>query len=134
MSDPLIILIDEHDHVHEISGQVRGTTVALDGPSFAEATGWVTKPEGLCRGDLCLPRTLWPDLIDVDGWIDAEQFGAAGDQPVVVDPDAGVVAIGTAGSVRRDALETLDLPTLDTRDLDGDPVDLEQYRGKKKLL
>jgi peroxiredoxin len=132
-----VVLIDEDGHAHELAAEQaerEGSRLLLDPSSLLEHTGWAVEPEGLCRGDTCLPRTLWPDLLTPDDRVDAAQLALAADQPVVVDLEAGVVALGPAGARRRASLETLTLPPLDVADLDGRPVDLAGLPGKKLLM
>lgn len=103
----------------------------------AEATGWVRKPEGLCRGEVCIPAALHtglapdadrPDLLDLAVVADATE------QLVVADLDRGVVALGPSAARRTRDLRTLDASDVVATDLDGDPVRLTDYAGRKKLL
>jgi hypothetical protein len=97
--------------------------------AFADATGWVAKPEGMCKGDVCVPV---PGAIGADGRLDvgavAERLGMA----LVADDDAGVWALGPESGGR--ALTTANVPPIELPDIDGNPFDLTAMHGRKVLL
>src|SRR5579885_3465100 len=51
---PLVVLFDDR----ETTLDVEGDPPRLDGSAIAAATGWELTPQGLCRGDVCLPARL----------------------------------------------------------------------------
>jgi len=63
------------------------TTLDISAESFETATGWAAEPEGMCKGDACVPV---PDAISTDGAFDvtavADRLGMA----LVADDEAGV--------------------------------------------
>ncbi len=97
---------------------------------FAQHTGWEPKPEGLCRGEVCVPA---PGSLRADGTLDvtvaAERLG----MPVVHDAEHGVWSVGPATATGR-ALSTAIAadPELTTRD--GNPFKLSALHGRKVLL
>jgi hypothetical protein len=101
----------------------------LTADAFARATGWVAKPEGMCKGDSCVPV---PGAIGDDGTLDvaaaAERLGMA----LVADDDAGVWALGPESGGR--ALTTATVPPIELPDIDGNPFDLSAMHGRKVLL
>ena len=97
------------------------------------ATGWKLEDRGLCRGDVCVPVADRGVLLD-DGHVDLAALGAALHQPAVVDAEGGVAAFADPVGERAAALESLVAPDLTLPDLDGRPVSLRAYSGKKKLL
>jgi hypothetical protein len=106
---------------------------ALDGvttDSFAEHTGWAPKPEGLCRGEVCVPA---PGSLRADGTVDVEAATKRLGMPVVHDTDHSLWAIGSATLGGR-ALSTTAAadPQLVTRD--GNPFRLSALHGRKVLL
>ena len=108
-----------------------------DGPripvdDFEELTGWLLKPEGLCRGEQCVPVPS-ADALVVDGEVDAAAFAALMDRPFALDEPSGVAAIGAPRSARRDALDLL-APDFVLPDIDGTPHALSDHRNKKRLL
>ena len=93
---------------------------------FTAATGWEIKPEGACRGEVCVPldRADGFDLLAT-----AARLGMA----VVEDRDAGLWAVGPASLGGR-ALVTAEAPELVLPDLDGDEFRLSSLHGQKVVL
>jgi hypothetical protein len=99
---------------------------ALD---FTAATGWEPKPEGLCRGEICVPA---PGALDGDQ-LDVSIAPARLGMPLVHDAEHGVWALGPAtlgGSALVSAVAAD--PPLTTRD--GEAFRLSQLRGRKVVL
>ena len=97
---------------------------------FERETGWELKPEGACRGDLCVP--LSENAVqqgNVDVLAVAEQLR----MPVVRDAAKGVFALGPAVLAGRQ-LETAVAPELLLPDLEGRDFALSSLRGQKVLL
>lgn len=103
---------------------------AVTATDFASATGWDPKPEGLCRGEVCVPA---PGVLRGDGTIDVRAAAARLGMPVVHDDEHDVSAIGPA-TVGGRALATAVAadPVLVTRD--GNPFRLSSLYGRKVLL
>jgi hypothetical protein len=97
---------------------------------FAARTGWHPKPQGLCRGEVCVPA---PGSLHDDGTIDigvvAERLG----MPLVHDEIHGVWALGPAtfGGRALDTAVAAD-PQLTTRD--GGTFRLSSLHGRKVVL
>ena len=95
------------------------------------ALGWEHKPEGLCRGDECVP--LPASSIDGARTVDVDLLGQRLRRSVVADPATGVRSIGPeygATTLTRVAAPDLELPDLVT----GQPFRLSSLRGKKVVL
>src|SRR6187431_763066 len=99
----------------------------LDPERFAEATGWDPKPQGLCRGEVCVPA---PGALRADGTLDvtiaAERLG----MPIVHDESSGVHALGPA-TVSGHSLETAEAADPTLIDRDGNLFRLSSLRGRK---
>ncbi len=95
------------------------------------ATGWVLKPEGLCRDELCVP--LAPDAIE-DGRIDLAAFWQRLGWPLAHDAAGEVWSLGTGAEQRNAALDGLEAPDFTLPDLAGTPHTLSALRGKKVFL
>lgn len=107
------------------------TTMTTDRDAFADATGWALKPEGACKGELCVPL---PDEVDRgDGTLDVEVLADRLGMPILRDEDHGLVALGPATVVGR-ALESATAPELELPDADGNVFRLSSLHGKKVLL
>lgn len=96
----------------------------IDAEAFCKGTGWEIKPEGACKGEVCVPL---PDGFAVDST--AERLGMA----VVHDETAGLWALGPE-SLNGRALVTATAPELVLDDLAGTEFRLSSLRGKKVVL
>ena len=98
---------------------------------LARQTGWVVKPEGACKGEVCVP--LPGDVRLDDGSLDASTLAERLGMPLVHDEDAGLWALGPATVTGR-TLDTAVVPELELPDLDGNPFRLSSLHGRKVLL
>ena len=95
---------------------------------FESGTGWALKPQGACRGDICVPLGSGvADTVDVEAV--AERLG----MPLIADPDEGLWALGPA-TLAGHALPTAEAPELELPDLDGRMFRLSSLRGQKVLI
>jgi hypothetical protein len=102
------------------------TALDLSTDAFADATGWAIKPEGACKGDVCVPlgQTAGFDVLRA-----AESLRMA----VVHDEEVGMWALGPA-SVGGRSLATVEAPELILDDLDGNEFRLSSLRGQKVVI
>lgn len=102
----------------------------VDPAVFAGRTGWDAKPEGMCRGDVCVPA---PGALRANGSLDVEITAERLGMPVVRDDTHDVWAVGPATATGR-ALSTAVAadPELVTRN--GEPFRLSSLHGRKVLL
>jgi hypothetical protein len=114
------------------SARVDGERLWLSPDDLLAATGWSREPEGLCRGDACVP--LPEGAVDAEGLIDVTVLAERLRQPVVHDADRAVWAFGSSAGRRGEDLLTLQAPDFTLRDLDGVEHSLSDYRGKKVFL
>jgi hypothetical protein len=115
-----------------VEAAVDGDRVLVGIEALERATGWLRKPEGLCRDDVCVPVRS-PDL-DVDGRIDLAVFAAALRRPAAVDAKERAAFLGTAAAERADALTAEEVPDFRLPDLEGHEHSLSEHRGRKVLL
>jgi|SRR5579859_464691 len=94
-------------------------------PQFEQITGWAIKPEGACRGDVCVP--LQSGTFDLRAV--ADRLG----MPLVQDEQRGLWALGPSSLGGR-ALTTAQAPELELPDLNGSHFKLSQLRGQKVVL
>ena len=96
---------------------------------FEIGTGWEIKPEGACRGDVCIPLVDPPpdDRVDIASM--AGQMGLA----LVSDEKHAVWAVGPAAARGR-TLVTAEAPELVLPDVDGNLFELSSLRGQKVLM
>jgi hypothetical protein len=99
---------------------------------FSAQTGWELKPEGACRGDVCVPvpkGTVSNGRVDVN--VVADRLG----MPLVHHEAESMWALGPAAGVTRHALATAVAPELRLPDLrTGEVFNLSSLRGQKVLL
>jgi hypothetical protein len=117
------------------SVEVRGEQLWLDAPEMAAISGWAKKPEGFCKGEICVPVPPSREAEFVAGGRSnlaalAELMG----QPIVKDDALRVWSIGESAAERKRALTSLDAPDFALPDASGATHRLSQYRGKKVLL
>lgn len=96
---------------------------------FARGTGWEPKPEGLCRGEICVPAPGALDGDAVNVKVAAERLG----MPIVESPEHGVYAIGPA-TLGGKALATATAPDPEFVSYDGSPFRLSSLRGRRVIL
>ncbi len=92
---------------------------------FTSGTGWLIKPEGACKGDVCVP--LGDSTFDLSAT--AQRLGMA----IVPDEGDSLWAIGPESLANR-ALVSAEAPELVLPDLDGNEFRLSSLRGQKVLL
>lgn len=129
------VLCDAAETVCQPARIEDGESLWLSPEDMSAATGWTLKPEGLCRGDLCVPLTsqrMTP--LQKDGAIDAAGFWRSQGHPVVHDEAGAVWVLGTSATERASALQSLEAPDFALPDLAGRSFGLSQYRGRKVLL
>lgn len=101
-------------------------TLDIGPDAFAAGTGWDIKPEGACRGDVCVP-------LDRSGGFDVRATADRLRMAVVRDEATDLWALGPACLGDR-ALATAEAPELVLDDLDGNEFRLSSLRGQKVVL
>lgn len=105
------------------------TTLDVPADEFEAATGWAAKPEGMCKGDACVPA---PGAVTAGGTIDVTAVSERLGMALVEDADAGVWSLGPESGGR--ALTTAVVPDIELPDRDGNPFKLSAMHGRKVLL
>src|SRR5256885_17053660 len=85
---------------------------------FEKRTGWSIKPQGACKGELCVPLS---GVLRSDGMLDLEPVAARLGMPIVADDAHGLWALGPDTTVTGRALCTAVAPDLVVPDVDGAP-------------
>jgi len=113
---------------------VREGDALLLGPGALEAaTGWHLEAQGLCQGAVCIPTRGHTGVVR-DGLVDLARLGELVRVPIVVDAGEGVVSITEPADLRAEELASLDAPDFELPDLEGRPVRLSDFAGRKRLL
>lgn len=101
-------------------------TLDLDRDAFAARTGWEIKPEGACKGEVCVPLPDDADLSSI-----AERLG----MPLLHDEAHSIWALGPESAVTGRVLTTAVAPDFELPQvLTGEPFKLSSLRGQKVLL
>jgi hypothetical protein len=101
------------------------------------ATGWELRPEGVCRGDVCVPVPRGREgefLREGPARFNVAELARLLGQPVVHEDAHGVWSFGESAADRGNAMRSLQAPDFTLPDLDGRPHALRDYRGKKVFL
>ena len=135
MSTDLLVL--DGNRVAVVPFAVIDGAATIAAADLEPALGWSLKPEGLCRGDVCVP--VRGRAVSGEHGIDIAAVAALLGQPMVVDAGRGVAAIGTAAQARSEALASLDaidftLPRVSNGPDDGELVSLHDFDRRKVLL
>jgi hypothetical protein len=93
---------------------------------FERVTGWRLKPEGLCRGDRCVP------FRSDHGMVELAAAAAALTMPLLHDDAHALWALGAEAGGR--ALRSAIAPELELPDFRGGSFRLSSLRGMKVLL
>jgi hypothetical protein len=92
---------------------------------FENGSGWEIKPEGACKGDVCVP--LSDNGFDLNAT--ADRLGMA----VVAEPSQALWAVGPATLGGR-ALATADASDFSLPDLEGNSFQITSLRNQKVLV
>jgi hypothetical protein len=103
--------------------------VRLD--DLAARTGWSIKPQGACKGEVCVPLpTDAARGATIDARVLADRLG----MPLVADEAHGVWALGPETSVTGRALTTAVAPDIVLPDLQGRDLRIADLRPQKVVL
>ena len=126
------------ERAHEVDGSVRDGRAWVPVAALPDLIGWGVRPEGLCRGDVCVPMAAERRAaLVLDGQLDlggaAQLLGRAS---VIDAEDAArpVIALALDPESRRQALDELHAPDFVLPDLEGNEHALSEWQGQKKLL
>jgi hypothetical protein len=100
-----------------------------------QATGWTAKPEGLCKGEVCVPLPAGRERELVDGGrINLAALWRHLGQPAVRSERGHVWVLSESAQERKAALASLEAPDFALPDPSGRMHRLSDYRGKKVFL
>jgi len=109
----------------------------LSAAELAKVSGWELKPEGVCKGGVCVPIPIGREadfVRDNRQTFNLASFARLLSQPMLHNDKNRVWYFGQDAGTRRAALKSLEAPDFELPDLDGKMHRLSDYRGKKVLL
>jgi hypothetical protein len=104
------------------------TETRIPREEFERGTGWALRPEGACRGDVCVPLPVGAEGDEVDVALLAERLGMP-----IVRHSRDLAALGPASLGGR-ALTSAEAPDLVLSEFAGRHFDLRSLRGQKIVL
>jgi len=132
----MAITVAWEDRVASIGGEARGEDLWVAGPELARTLGWELKPEGLCRGALCVPvpPARRSEIVRADGTVNLAALARLRGQAVAHDDERSTWAFGAPSDVRSGTARSLQAPDFTLPALDGRLHSLSEARGKKVVL
>ena len=100
----------------------------LDRADFETRTGWELKPEGACKGDICIPL----GDVSITDTVDVARVAEKLRMPLVADDEHGIWSLGPQWGGK--ALESAHAPDLTLPDWHGQEFRLHSLRGQKIFL
>src|SRR5260221_11223888 len=95
-------------------------TLFVDAKELERRTGWVMKPEGACKGELCVPLPTRTGTSQVDARVLAQRLS----MPLLHDEEHKVWCLGPESGAR--VLSSAVLPIIGFHDLEGNPFALRE--------
>ena len=131
----MAILLTDTSETAVPDARAEGEHLWLSPAELETATGWSSRPEGFCRGSICVPVGAGREReLLRDGQIDVAALWRHLGQPVVHSADGGAWVLGTGAAEREAALRSLQAPDFSLPDRTGRVHSLAEQRGKKVLL
>jgi len=118
-----------------VEADSRADGLWLSGHDLERVSGWALKPDGFCKGKICVPVPPARAGEFISGnYYNLTALAALLGQPIVADEEDRVWCIGEAPAERKRVLQSLEAPDFTLPDLSGKMHSLSEYRGKKVFL
>jgi hypothetical protein len=135
MANQLTDIICGEKTARGVAADNRNDGLWLSAADLERVSGWTFKPEGFCKGEVCVPVPPPRSAEFVSGQsYNLEALARLLGQPVVADTANHAWCIGEASGERRRVLQSLDAPDFTLPDLSGKMHSLSDYRGKRVFL
>jgi hypothetical protein len=107
----------------------------LPAADLEQASGWLMKAEGFCKGEICVPIPDGSREAYVSGGdVNAAALWKFMHRPVLHDEAQEIWVLGEGTDERAATLESLEAPDFRLPDLSGRMHALSDYRGRKVFL
>jgi hypothetical protein len=103
----------------------------VDPHAFEARTGWAIKPEGACKGDVCVP--LPSNVRNNSGQLDVNVLSERLGMPLVSHENR-IYALGPESGITGRALTTAQAPDITLPDLDGHMINIGALKPMKVVL
>lgn len=112
-----------------------GNDLWMTAADAEKATGWQLKPEGFCKGDICVPvpKGRENDFVAADR-VNISALWTLMGNPAVHNDKGDVWFLGTGAGARNDAMLSLEAPDFELPDFTGKLHRLTDFRRKRILL
>lgn len=130
----MITVMHEQQQTQLQGASAQGDALWVDRDQMMRATGWQWKPEGLCRGEVCVPLPRSGPPMVRDDRIDLAAAWRHMGNPVVHDAQGEAWVLGTGAQHRAQTLASGEAPDFELSDLAGRSHRLSDFRGRKVLL
>ena len=127
------MLVTADGRVSSLDALQKSGRVSLALTDFERLSGWSLKPEGLCKGAVCVP-VINSQLLSDGMSIDLIEFSRIVNQNIVVDSQYRVAAFGEQAPSRAGLMESLDAPNFTLPDIHGKQVSFSDFNRRKRLL
>jgi hypothetical protein len=132
-------IIHEDQPIHFEHALAESDALWLDAAELKRGAGWELKPQGICRGDLCVPippgrEREFASKRDGAPMLNFTALSDLMGKPWAGDQKNRVWYFGAEAAERGNALRTLEAPDFALPDLDGNMHRLSDYRGRKVFL
>ena len=106
------------------------SSLRVPASEFSSVTGWDAKPEGMCRGEVCIPA---PGALD-NGAVNIETAAARLGMPIVHDTEHGVWSLGAATATGRTLATAVARFPSSLIDAMGRGFDFASLRGRRIIM
>jgi len=131
----MVTLLTESGEQVIRGAEASGDALWCEAREAQAATGWEAKPEGLCRGPVCVPVPAGREREFVQGGrINLAALWRHLGQPALHGAPGDVWVLAESARTRATALASLEAPDFALPDPSGRVHRLSDYRGKKVLL
>lgn len=106
------------------------SSLRVPASEFAATTGWEAKPQGMCRGEVCVPA---PGALD-NGVVNVEAATERLGMPIVHDAERGVWSLGAATATGRTLATAVAQFPSSLIDAMGRGFDFASLRGRRIIM